>query len=101
MKNIVLTTDGPYYFIYNVPDEIANNLLQYCLDFEKWFHYEPRFDYKRRNGYDPMDELINYLVTEVNADWKDQIEFVEVLDCRTCEDEEELSKYENNPTFVF
>ena len=35
MKNVLLSADV-YVFVCSVPDIVADNLLDYCLEFEKW-----------------------------------------------------------------
>ncbi len=37
MKNVILSADVDY-FVYSVPDIVEENLLDYCLEFEKWLH---------------------------------------------------------------
>lgn len=41
MKNVILSADGDR-LIYSVPDAVADNLEEYCLEFcGKWLHTSP------------------------------------------------------------
>ena len=41
MKEIILSADG-YAKLYLVPDEVADNLDRYCLEFQtKWIWHDP------------------------------------------------------------
>ena len=41
MKEILLSADG-YAKLYLVPDEVADNLQRYCLEFQtKWIWHDP------------------------------------------------------------
>lgn len=41
MKNIVLSADGDRR-VYSVPDTVADNLEQYCLNFCDWLESSPQ-----------------------------------------------------------
>lgn len=61
MKNVVLSADT-LPTVYLVPDEVADNLKRYCLDFVNWWNSSPQAKkYHRRNwGYNEED-FIRYL----------------------------------------
>lgn len=40
MKNILLSADGEIS-VFTVPDKIADNLEQYCIEFRDWLHKSP------------------------------------------------------------
>ena len=41
MKSIILSADGDRV-VYSVPDVVAENLDQYCIEFcDKWLHTSP------------------------------------------------------------
>ena len=63
MKNIVLSADGDS-IIYSVPDIVADNLIEYCMEFaNNWLWNSPDAE-KYRTGevvcYNESD-FINYL----------------------------------------
>ena len=63
MKNIILSSDGDR-MVYSVPDQVAQNLEQYCMDFcDKWLHTNPHAKKYRIKGglcYNESD-FIEYL----------------------------------------
>ena len=65
MKNVVLSADSER-IVYSVPDDVADNLEQYCLEFcDKWLHTSPHAEKYRINGgvcYNESD-FIEYLNT--------------------------------------
>lgn len=40
MKNVLLSADGPLS-VYSVPDDVADSLWEYCLEFIDWLHHSP------------------------------------------------------------
>ncbi len=65
MKNVVLSADSER-IVYSVPNEVADNLEQYCLEFcNKWLFTSPSAEKYRINGgvcYNESD-FIEYLNT--------------------------------------
>ena len=63
MKEIIISADGDS-IVYLVPDEVANNLEKYCIEFcDKWMRTSPQAEKYRINGvycYNESD-FINYL----------------------------------------
>ncbi len=63
MKNVILSADGDRR-IYSVPDVVADNLTQYCLEFcTKWLRTSPHAKkYRTSRGicYNE-DDFIEYL----------------------------------------
>ena len=54
MKNILLSHDSELY-VYSVPDIVADNLNEYCCEFDKWLWTSPhakehRIDIAEENG---------------------------------------------------
>ena len=62
MKNIILSADGDSV-IYSVPDAVADNLKNYCLDFSKWIYNSPDAKKYRMGRGDCFSEsdFIDYL----------------------------------------
>lgn len=63
MKNIVISADGPRK-VYSVPDEVADNLSQYCLTFcTTWMRNSPHGQkYRTQHGWCyNEDDFIAYL----------------------------------------
>lgn len=100
MKYIRLSADGPVICLFKVPDSVAENLSNYCLEFENRFDSEPKYENKRRNGYNPVNEFINYLVSEVNTQWLHEIELVNTY-IWGLDDEDISEEYRNSPWFNF
>ena len=67
MKNVILCADGDSK-VYSVPDEVANDLQNYCLTFcTDWLYNSPNAEKYRENGgvcYNEED-FIEYLNTWV------------------------------------
>lgn len=63
MKKVILSADGDS-FLYSVPDEVANDLRNYCINFcDKWLLESPHAQkYRKGKGlcYDESD-FIEYL----------------------------------------
>ena len=63
MKEVILSADGDS-FVYLVPDDVANDLSAYCIEFcDRWMKTDPSAKkYKVRGGwcYDESD-FIDYL----------------------------------------
>lgn len=63
MKEIIISADGDSK-IYLVPDVVANNLANYCIEFcDKWMITSPNAEkYKINGGYCfDEDDFIDYL----------------------------------------
>ena len=63
MKNIIISADGDR-FVYSVPDEVADNLSEYCDRFREWIYNDPAAEiYLTDDGvfcYDETD-FIKYI----------------------------------------
>ena len=63
MKNIIISADGDR-MVYSVPDIVADNLTEYCIEFcDKWLRTSPHAKKYRFNGglcYNERD-FIEYL----------------------------------------
>ena len=63
MKNVILSADGDCV-VYSVPDVVANNLREYCIEFcDEWLWKSPDAKkYRSKNGvcYNEED-FIEYL----------------------------------------
>ena len=62
MKNVVLSADGDR-IVYSMPDEAADNLEKYCIEFDEWLHTSPHASEYRRGDvvfYNEAD-FIKYL----------------------------------------
>lgn len=84
MKNVLLSADGAIS-VFRVPDEVADNLRAYCLEFcHHWLHESPdaeKYQVETEDGLivcftekDFIDYLNQYICDE-------QSELVETLDC--------------------
>ena len=63
MKKILLNVYGAEIRVYSVPDEVADNLSEYCYKFFDWMKTSPEAKNYRENGvlhYDE-DDFILYL----------------------------------------
>ena len=50
MKNVIISADGDR-MVYSVPDIVANNLAQYCIEFcGRWLRTSPHARKYRRSG---------------------------------------------------
>ena len=72
MKNVVISADGDRK-VYSVPDVVADNLSQYCIEFcSKWIWKSSEAKKYRRRGvvcYNE-DDFIEYLNTYLFPDEK-------------------------------
>ena len=63
MKNIIISADGDR-MVYSVPNVVADNLSQYCIEFcDKWLRTSPHAEKYRIDGglcYNEQD-FIEYL----------------------------------------
>ena len=63
MKKVILSADGDS-IVYLVPDDVADNLEEYCLEFcSNWLRYSPDAEKYRKDGilcYTERD-FIDYL----------------------------------------
>ena len=67
MKKIILSADSAS-IVYLVPDVVADNLEEYCLEFcTKWLYNSPNAKKYRRNGFLCYNErdFIDYLNTYI------------------------------------
>ena len=65
MKNIVISADGDRK-VYSVPDVVADNLREYCIEFcANWLRNDPHAKKYRKGGMTCFDEddFIEYLNT--------------------------------------
>ena len=63
MKNLILSADGDSV-IYSVPDIVAENLSEYCINFcNNWLRNSPDAEKYRTNGYlcYTEEDFIGYL----------------------------------------
>ena len=64
MKYVLLSADGEIS-VFAVPDEIANNLEKYCLEFcHEWLHKSPdaaKYRVKIGGGFYNEKDFIDYL----------------------------------------
>ena len=70
MKKVILSADGDS-IVYLVPDDVADNLEEYCLEFcSNWLRYSPDAEKYRKDGilcYTERD-FIDYLNAYVFPD---------------------------------
>lgn len=77
MKRVLLSADGEIS-VFNVPDEVADNLEQYCLEFcRDWLHKSPNAEKYRTkmgdvigvcfNEKDFIDYLNQYICKEAST----------------------------------
>ena len=64
MKNVLLSADGPLS-VYSVPDDVADNLWEYCMEFIDWLNHNAE-DYVRDTSAGPIicfdeSDFIDYL----------------------------------------
>jgi hypothetical protein len=65
MKHVLLSADN-IPSVYSVPDEVADNLRKYCIDFESWLRNSPNAKKYRTHGSAVCfneEDFINYLNT--------------------------------------
>lgn len=97
MKNVILGSDYDRV-IFSVPDEVADNLSDYCMGFLEWIYNSPEAEkYRTGDGVaysecDFIDYLNDYKFTNEKSN------FIEVLEC---EPDEMPVEYEEYPIFVF
>ena len=75
MKKVILSADGDS-IVYLVPDDVADNLEEYCLEFcSNWLRYSPDAEKYRKDGilcYTERD-FIDYLNAYVFPDCESKI----------------------------
>ncbi len=75
MKEIVLSADGDS-IVYLVPDVVAENLEEYCLEFcSKWLCSSPEAEKYRKGDflYYSESDFIDYLNTYIFPDYKSKM----------------------------
>ncbi len=98
MKNIIISADGDR-MVYSVPDTVADNLEEYCMEFIDWLEASPDAKRYRKNGvmcYDESDFIL-YLNKYVLP--KEQSVFVKNLGNEY--NRRAISKYKEYPSFNF
>ena len=86
MKEVIISADGDSV-VYSVPDVVADNLKEYCIEFcDKWMRTSPHArKYRSKDGYcfnerDFIDYLNEYIFPEqtssfvINLGWIDSKE---------------------------
>ena len=100
MKEVILSADGDS-IVYLVPDTVAENLSEYCIEFcDNWLQSSPNAEKYRQNGcvcYDESD-FIDYLNQYIFPDEKSV--FVKNLGFRDWGNKLPR-KYRNHPNFNF
>lgn len=100
MKKVILSADGDS-IVYLVPDDVADNLEEYCLEFcSNWLRYSPDAEKYRKDGilcYTERD-FIDYLNAYVFPDCESKI--VENLGWTNLGDNLP-ERYKNYPYFNF
>ena len=100
MKKVILSADGDS-IVYLVPDDVADNLEEYCLEFcSNWLRYSPDAEKYRKDGilcYTERD-FIDYLNAYVFPECESKI--VEKL-CWTNLGDNLPERYKNYPYFNF
>ena len=75
MKEVILSADGDS-IVYLVPDAVADNLEEYCMEFcSNWLRYSPDANKYRKDGilcYTEKD-FIDYLNAYVFPDCKSKM----------------------------
>ena len=95
MKEVILSADSDY-MVYLVPDDVANNLGDYCIYFcDKWMKTSPNVKkYKIKGGYCYNEaDFIDYLNTYVFPNQKSVL----VKNLGQCISND----YKNHPKFNF
>lgn len=99
MKEVILSADGDSY-VYLVPDVVAENLREYCIEFDNWLSDSPdakKYRTKRGicfNQEDFIDYLNQYIFPE------QQSAFVKNFG-ETSEGQNLPKKYKSHPYFNF
>lgn len=98
MKNIVISADGDR-IVYSVPNTVADNLEQYCMDFYDWLENSPQAKRYRRNKVLCFNEadFIEYLNDHVFLNEQS----VYVANLSLVKDEHLLKEYGKCPRFNF
>ena len=100
MKKVILSADGDS-IVYLVPDDVADNLEEYCLEFcSNWLRYSPDAEKYRKDGilcYTERD-FIDYLNAYVFPECESKI--VEKLGWTNLGDNLP-ERYKNYPYFNF
>jgi hypothetical protein len=100
MKKVILSADGDS-IVYLVPDDVADNLEEYCLEFcSNWLRYSPDAEKYRKDGilcYTERD-FIDYLNAYVFPECESKI--VENLGWTNLGDNLP-ERYKNYPYFNF
>ena len=100
MKKVILSADGNS-IVYLVPDDVADNLEEYCLEFcSNWLRYSPDAEKYRKDGilcYTERD-FIDYLNAYVFPECESKI--VENLGWTNLGDNLP-ERYKNYPYFNF
>ncbi len=102
MKYILLSTDGPIS-LYEVPDKIAKNLCEYCIEFLKWKERAPEAN-RLKKGYFPEEEFIKYLNEVINPNYIYKSKFIKTIantDEEKIEVLEVVEPYKDYPYFNF
>ncbi len=100
MKEIILCADGDSV-VYSVPDDVADNLEPYCIEFcDNWLWNSPDAEkYRKGKGvcYTEAD-FIEYLNQYIFPDEKSEL----IINLGWIQSEDELpEKYKNVPRFFF
>lgn len=100
MKNVILSADGDSK-VYAVPDKVANELTNYCIEFcDNWLRKSPHAKRYRIGGgvcYNEED-FIEYLNTWIFLNEKSQL----IENLGWIENERGIpTKYRNCPRFNF
>ena len=99
MKEIILSADGPYY-MYLVPDEVAENLEDYCIEFNIWLRKSPDAEKYRAKGgvryceQDFIDYLNKYIFPHQKSFLVKELDFINLKKFLS-------SKYRDYPYYNF
>ena len=100
MKNVVISADGDRK-VYSVPDVVADNLREYCIEFcGNWLMNSPNAKRYRKGGMCCFneDDFIDYLNTWVFPDQKSVL----VANLGWIDFREKLPEpYRDDPSFNF
>ena len=99
MKNVILSADGECV-VYSVPNEVADNLREYCIEFcDEWLWKSPNAKkYRSKNGvcYNEED-FIEYLNTVLYPDRPS----IKLKTFRAADGEEVPEEYRKYPYYNF